>query len=52
MLGEMHGIISFFEDLKRSGKADLEPHFDTMQTFAKRLSDMTDKNKTEKDSNT
>ncbi len=50
MMNEMHGIVSFFEDLKRSGKFELEPHFGKMQSLAKRLSVMAEEGKAEKDS--
>ncbi len=47
MMNEMHGFVSYFEDLSSSGKPGLEPHRDRIRGLAKRLSDLVRKEESE-----
>jgi DNA-binding PadR family transcriptional regulator len=43
MMTEMHGFVSYMEDLDSSGSKALEPHVDKLKGLSKRLSDLIDK---------
>ena len=42
MMDELHGIIAYFEDLRRSGNPELGPHIVKLKDFAGRISAMAD----------